>query len=275
MKVRIIHVLLALVPAVSTIPQTAECSCPVQGPIVATFTSLPVADTVTGIKSQLGTELATATPGGMLETVQELPTSIEASEDDPVAANLVMIQVVFDQRLHYSFVIGNITAARQIFEYLPQIIEFAEKADIQNVRMVRLLPLHDTKKGWLRTAAYVRVPISIVTPLQADLYAPNSLLYRHHNPIAFALALTIDPSFGVSVESQGGETFTNREAAKQTPIQQGKAAGIAIGSVVVATGCGVALFTLSRKKLRKWRPGTEQQYLDLIHAEERRWRPWQ
>ena len=245
----------------------------------ATFTSVPIASTVTGKDAWLGTKLAADDATSSINSELPAPTNIEQlpagmpktidASDEVVAqpAGTTLIRIVFDRRLHYEFVAENFTAAQQIFTFLPQIIAYGEGITDSEIRMLRLVPIETKqKKGWITTAAMAYVPTSIIDALQIDIHLTNSALYHHPLPLAYELAQAIDPSFGIfpgsegevtnggSSEEPGGSPFTNGEedvTEEQTPKQKGATVGIAFGAVSVAVAYGAAMFLVARRYKRK------------------------
>ncbi|PKS08812.1 hypothetical protein jhhlp_003421 [Lomentospora prolificans] len=266
---------------VSEPPPDTTSSEPLPPPAAdtTTFTSVPVAATVTGKEAWLGTKLAaddaTATgdaelpaPTNSEELPAGMPKTIDASDDDVTQpAGTTLIRIVFDRRLHYEFVAENFTAAQQIFTFLPMVISYGEGVDETDVRMLRLVPIETKqKKGWITTAAMAYVPTSIIDALQIDIHLTNSALYHHPSALAYELASAIDPSYGIFPGSEGevtngensgpgGSPFTNGEDSstteEQTPSQKGATVGIAFGAVSVAVAYGAAMFLVARRYKRK------------------------
>jgi len=92
--------------------------------------------------------------------------------------NTTLIQIGFKWALNYPFVVSTPGSANQIFHYLPLGLAYGMNIDSDQVIMYGLKPYDTTQNmHYITTLAMAYVPSSLVSPLQMDLYNPNSALY--------------------------------------------------------------------------------------------------
>jgi hypothetical protein len=115
-------------------------------------------------------------------------------------ANTTLIQIGFTHELNYAFVSSNPASAGQIFQFLPQGVQYglaipAASADAKDTRMYNLQP-YDTSKtmGYITTLALMYIPSEDLNQLAVDLHTPNSPLYNNPDPTVATLMSFINPA---------------------------------------------------------------------------------
>jgi hypothetical protein len=174
------------------------------------------------------------------------------------------------------FVASNTVAAAQIFKYLPQALANAAGIDAEKVQIAKLIP-YDTRNQWgyVTALAVINYPSNLIDKLQLDMSVANSAIYNNPDSIVRSLTAQINPkisifgqindagSAGGSSGSTGGDggaapaagsgndAFGTTSTDNQSSSQKAKTAGIAIGSISLASLYGGAMFIIARRYKRK------------------------
>lgn len=182
-----------------------------------------------------------------------------------------MIQIGFLQPYNYEFVVGNPTAAAQIFSLLPQALTYAGGFDESKVELRKLVPLDTMESmGYITTLAIVTYPGNMVEALRMDIKVPSSALYNNPNEIIYNHTQQINTAIDITLGSYpgdasstggrpgggsgtgaNGDPFDNTSTGDKSSGQQGATAGIVSGAVAVAAAYGAAMFLIARRYKRK------------------------
>lgn len=206
-----------------------------------------------------------------------LPKAITPdSGSKPAPEGTTEIQIGFGYGLNYPFVVQNTKAAAQIFQLLPEALEYGGDVDAQLVVMRKLIPLNTLRSlGYVTTLAIVTWPTDLVDALRLNVTIPTSKLYHHPWSLVRNLTEQINPAISIISGSvagdgpssndpglQGGggggtvgtgsDPFNNNASnAPQSASQKGVTAGIVVASFGVAAAYGAAMFVIARRYKRK------------------------
>ncbi|KAI9772278.1 MAG: hypothetical protein M1840_001027 [Geoglossum simile] len=134
--------------------------------------------------------------------------------------NTTTIQIGFNYRLPYPFIVENSIAAAQIFAFIPAAIAYGLDIPEDKV-VVRMLVPYDTTKelGYITTLAICFIAIDLVDRLALDLQTPHSKLFQ--NPLSSVSSLVdlIDISFPILAEEHlvSSPSRDQAEAGSQLP----------------------------------------------------------
>jgi hypothetical protein len=187
-------------------------------------------------------------------------------------ADATLIQIAFDSRLNYHFVLNTTSSPNQIFTFLPQGIAYALGIPPNQVNMSAIKP-YDTSAslGYITTLAMAWIPSKLVNELQMDIHLPSSKAYTNPDSSVNTLMSMINPTIPILAGAGTGAaapTGYNNAAATgganapgsggpvggdigtSAPIN-GRSAAIGVGAVAGAAVYAAAMFYVARRYRNK------------------------
>lgn len=187
----------------------------------------------------------------------------------------------FNGSLTYNFIVGTTASASQIFEYVPQGLEYALESPPSDVAVFSIRPYDNSQyTGYVAAVVWVYIPADQKETLRTMLHNPHSRLYDQPSPAVKALMAMIDPSIpldvggpysssssggGVSGGSDsgtdggaggnGGNGDTNSDnsdgGASSSSTTRASSVGIGVGVVAGAAAYGAGMFWVARRYRKK------------------------
>lgn len=187
-------------------------------------------------------------------------------------ANAALIQIAFDYRLNYPFVLNTTSSANQIFTFLPQGIAYALDIPVAQINMSAIKP-YDTVSslGYITTLALAWIPSKLVDQLQLDIHSPLSRAYTCHDSSVSTLMNMINPTISIlagasldagaptgyngaaatgGASAPGGGAPIGSDIGTSAPIN-GRSAAIGVGAVAGAAVYAAAMFYVARRYRNK------------------------
>lgn len=182
-----------------------------------------------------------------------------------------LVEIGFTQALNYEFVVSNALSTAQILTFLPEAVSYALNISAASVFSNSLRPY--PKDGYNATVAYLVIPSSETSVLEAAWNDTMSALYEQPNSSVQTLVVLIDTSIPLFLSSTtrtspgtsgGGSTSTSKPKADtasyggladvntatstSTVHNVTKIAGIGFGAAAAAGAYGSLMFLIARRR---------------------------
>jgi hypothetical protein len=237
-----------------------------------TLTSQPPLTSIALAPSSVVPSAASAPPTGIPTQDPQIiqpPSGVIPSEPQ----NSTLIQVGFGWGFKYDWVVKNIEAIQDIFQYLPEGLAYGLGVPQDQIVMQLLLP-YDTSAslGYVTTLARAYIPQDMVQVLTLSIHDRNGALYNEPSAAVRTVMAQINPAIpilaGDLANPAGAGSNANPQGSAPTGITgqgaplgggttdsspvRGTSVGIGVGLAAAATVYGAAMFFVAKRyKKRK------------------------